>query len=103
MAVVLFAVGLFLYLRLESQLDESLETALRSRATEVSTPTPDAQARRSDSDTDPLVEQDESFAQILTPDGRIVDSTTQLGDTVVLDPGQLQQAGHGATFLDGSG
>jgi signal transduction histidine kinase len=103
MAIVLFAVGLFLDLRLESQLDESLETALRSRATEVSALTQDAQARLSDSDTDPLVEQDESFAQILTADGRIVDSTTQLGDTVVLDPGQLEQARQGATFLDVSG
>jgi signal transduction histidine kinase len=102
MAIVLFAVGLFLYLRLESQLDESLETALRSRATEVSALTQDAQARLSDSDTDPLIEQDESFAQILTPEGRIVDSTTQLGDTVVLDPGQLEQAGQGATFFDAS-
>ena len=35
MAVVLVAVGLFLYLRLDAQLSESVDTALRSRATEV--------------------------------------------------------------------
>ena len=73
MAIVFAAVGLFLYLRLESQLDESLETALRSRATEVSALTRDAGGQLSGSDSDPLVEQDESFAQILTPDGRLVD------------------------------
>ena len=103
MAIVLFAVGLFVYLRLESQLDESLETALRSRATEVSALARDSGGRLSASDTDPLVEQDESFAQILTPEGRIVDSTTQLGDTAVLDPAQLEQATREATFFDEPG
>jgi signal transduction histidine kinase len=98
MAIVLVAVGMFVYLRLESQLDESLETALRSRATEVSALARDSGGRLSGSD--PLVEQDESFAQILTPDGRIVDSTAQLGDAVVLDPAQLDESARGATFSD---
>ncbi len=102
MAIVFVAVGLFLYLRLGSQLDESLETALRSRATEVSALARDAGGQLSGSDSDPLVEQDESFAQILTPTGRIVDSTGQLGDTVVLDSAELDRATQEATFVDAS-
>jgi signal transduction histidine kinase len=102
MAIVFVAVGLFLYLRLESQLDESLETALRSRATEVSALARDSGGRLSGSDSDPLVEQDESFAQILSPDGRIVDSTAQLGGASVLDADELDRAAQAPTFIDDS-
>src|SRR6476659_4166031 len=79
MAVVLIAVGLFLYLRLEAQLDSSINNGLRSRAGEVG-----AFARTSKtglgSHGTSLIEQDESFAQVLSRDGRILDSTPQLKD-----------------------
>ena len=71
MAIVLIAIGLFLYLRLEAQLDESIDNGLRSRATEVSALARDSDGSLSGSDADPLIELDESFAQILDAGGGV--------------------------------
>ena len=99
MAVVLVAVGLFLYLRLDAQLSESVDTALRSRATEVAALTRQTGGTLADAAANPLIEQDESFAEIVGTDGRVLDSTPQLDGTLVLDPGQLTRAADGATFF----
>lgn len=102
MALVLIAVGLFLYLRSEAQLDESIDNGLRSRAGEVS-----ALARTSrtglGSHRPPLIEQDESFAQVLTRDGRLIDSTPQLEDQPVLRPPEVAKGAMSPTFFERSG
>ncbi len=103
MALVLIAVGLFLYLRLEAQLDESIDNGLRSRAGEVS-----ALAHASDrglrrSNEAALIEGEESFAQILTPGGRLVDSTPQLREQPVLSASELAQAAASPTFFERDG
>jgi two-component system, OmpR family, sensor kinase len=103
MAVVLTAVGLFLYLRLDAQLSETLETALRSRATEVAALARQDGGRLSETGANPLVEQDESFAEIISADGRVLDATPQLGGTRVLDPVELERAFGGTTLFDRSG
>ena len=103
MALALIAVGLFLYLRLDAQLTESLDTALRSRATEVTALTRQSGGGLSDAGANPLVEQDESFAEIVSANGRVLDSTPQLDETLVLDPEQLALAEESATFFDRSG
>lgn len=48
----------------------------------------------------PLIEQDESFAQVLTGDGRLIDSTPQLGDQPVLSPSELAKAAVSPTFSE---
>ena len=102
MALVLIATGLFLYFRLEARLDESIDNGLRSRATEAS-----ALVRTSGgleaSHEAPLIEPDESFAQVLTTSGQIVDSTPQLRGSHALDPPQLVRASSSPTFFDRSG
>jgi two-component system, OmpR family, sensor kinase len=100
MALVLIAVGLFLYLRLEAQLDESIDNGLRSRAGEVS-----ALARASDlglrrSQRGALIEGEESFAQILSPDGRLIDSTPQLGQQPALAGAELVEAAASPAFFE---
>jgi two-component system OmpR family sensor kinase len=75
MVVVLAAAGLFVYLRLRADLDEGIESGLRSRADDVA-----ALVERSGSELGApagsrLVEAEESFAQLLTPAGRLVGST----------------------------
>ncbi|HEV7771101.1 MAG TPA: ATP-binding protein [Solirubrobacterales bacterium] len=101
MALVLIATGLFLYFRLEARLDESIDNGLRSRATEAS-----ALVRTSGgleaSHEAPLIEPDESFAQVLTTSGQIVDSTPQLRGSVALDPSQLARVSS-PTFFDRAG
>ena len=102
MAVLLVAIGFFLYLRLESQLDESIDNGLRSRAGEVGalarTTEPGLDSRRAS-----LIEQDESFAQVLTRDGHVLDSTPQLRGRPVLSSGELEQAMVSPTFSERSG
>jgi two-component system, OmpR family, sensor kinase len=63
--LVLAATGLFVYLRLESDLNESVTAALDSRAATVAS-TRDAAAGASG-------EREEGFAQLLDPGGRLID------------------------------
>jgi two-component system, OmpR family, sensor kinase len=100
MALVLLAVGLFLYFRLEAQLDESIDNGLRSRAGEVA-----ALARTSGrgllhSRKAALIEGEESFAQVLTPGGRLLDSTPQLRNRPVLRRSELVEAAVSPTFFE---
>jgi heavy metal sensor kinase len=97
MALVLIATGLFLYLRLGAELDTSIDNGLRSRADEVS-----ALIEQSDSglreSTNRLFE--ESFAQVLTPRGRLIDSSAQTSAQPLLSSGELARANGHTLFLD---
>jgi signal transduction histidine kinase len=100
MAIVLAGVGFFLHSRLEAQLDESIETGLRTRAGEVS-----ALVRASDtglrgSGRGALIEGEESFAQVLTPGGRVLDSTPQLRGEAVLSGAELESGASEASFFE---
>jgi two-component system, OmpR family, sensor kinase len=100
MAVILAAVGLFLYLRLEAQLTDSIDNGLRSRAGEVSALLRASGTGLSGSGETALIDQDESFAQVLTSDGRVVDSTLQLRGQAVLEGPDLERAAAGPTFVE---
>ena len=100
MTVVLTATGLFLYLRLAASLDQAINDGLRTRADDVA-----ALVRQSDTGLreggDPvLAEQGESFAQVLTPAGALVDTTPQLGEAALLTTRELHRAAARAIFLD---
>jgi signal transduction histidine kinase len=103
MALVLVAVGLFLYFRLEARLDESIDNGLRSRAGEVSALARTPERTLGGAHNASLIEPAESFAQVLTPAGRIVDSTPQLQDRPVLSRSELAQAAASPTFFERSG
>ncbi len=100
MAIVLAAIGLFLYLRLSDQLSESIDNGLRSRATEVSALVREEDARLSGDDADPLIEQDESFAQILRSDGSVIDSSAQLAGVSALTSAQVSAVASGPTLFE---
>jgi signal transduction histidine kinase len=100
MALVLVAVGFFLYFRLEARLDESINNGLRSRAGEVSALAQTSERTLGGSHNVSLIEPGESFAQVLTPKGRIVDSTPQLGDRPVLSRPQLAEAAASPSFFE---
>jgi heavy metal sensor kinase len=95
MAAVLAAMGAFLYFRLGSSLDESLDQGLQTRAAEVS-----ALAARGDTNLDQGLGDDETFAQVLDPEGEVVDSTPQLGDRPLLEPDELSAAAQGTFEVD---
>ena len=92
MALVLGATGLFLYVRLGDQLDESIDNGLRTRAGEVAAFVRDSDPALGRSADVALIESEESFAQVLSADGAVVDSTPQLEGQVVLTEAELAQA-----------
>jgi signal transduction histidine kinase len=98
MGLVLAATGLFLYLRLGSALDQSVDAALRDRAADVV-----VLAHRSDAGlragtAGPLPEA-AGFAQILDATGTVVDATP-LGERFDLTPSQLTRVTGGRTMID---
>jgi signal transduction histidine kinase len=98
MGVVLSATGLFLYLRLGTELDTSVNAGLRGRADDVV-----ALARRTDAGlragvTDPLPEG-AGFAQVLDGTGTVVDATP-LGERFRLTAAQLARANRGPVMFD---
>jgi signal transduction histidine kinase len=83
MAVVLAALGWFLYARLESHLATALDTSLRVRADDLA-----ALVRQGGSlsgEGSRLIEHGESFAQLLDRRGRVVDATRPLGTKPLLE------------------
>lgn len=100
MAAVLTAMGLFVYLRLGSALDESLDTGLRTRADDVAALIQEADSGLRENERSPLAEQGESFAQVLDGSGRIIDTTPQLGGRPLLSPTELSRAFAGTITLE---
>jgi two-component system OmpR family sensor kinase len=103
MAVVLAAVGLFLYSQLESRLGESIDNGLRSRNGELAALVRESDSGLGSSSETALIESDESFAQVLTPEGEVVDSTPQLEGEPVLTTSELENAAGDATFFERGG
>ncbi len=99
--VVLGAVGAFLYLRFEHDLSESLDNGLRARAGEV-----EALVRRSPAGVARgealATEGDESVAQVVRPDGTVVDGTASARASLLTGE-QLRQARRGQVLFDRPG
>ena len=97
MAAVLIATGVFLVVRMRSELTTALDVGLRSRAqtllVAIESGDPDLAA------ADPLVEEDEAFAQILGRDGTVVDSSPVLEGRPLLAPATLPEV-TGPTFVE---
>ena len=89
-AVVLAAAGLFVYLRVASDLAAALDNDLRSRAQDVSALVLHRGSLRAPGRA--LVEPGESFAQLLDADGRVLAATTPSGSTPLRAPSELARA-----------
>ncbi|MCC6222486.1 MAG: HAMP domain-containing protein [Thermoleophilia bacterium] len=98
MALVLAALGGFLYARLADSLDRTLDQGLRARADDVA-----ALAGQPGTglggDAGRLVEAEESFAQILAADGRLLDATPQAAGSPLLSGTELDRARGGALLV----
>ena len=100
MAVVLAATGVFLYFRLGSELENTIDDSLRSRADDVAALVRQADTGLREGGGSRLTEQGESFAQVLDLDGRVVDTTPQLGGRPLLSRSELARAAAGPITLD---
>ncbi len=98
MAVVLVAVGLFVYSRVGSDLEAALDNSLRSRADDLAAIA--ASGRLGQTDEDRLVASDESLAQVIGPGARVLYSSSGLGDQPLIGGDELARAGRGPVFVD---
>jgi signal transduction histidine kinase len=98
MVLVLAGVGWFAYSRIASDLTGTLDQQLRGRAQDLSALVRHGGSLRT---TDgQLVESGESFAQLVTADGRVVDATPPLGRKSLLDADQRRRVGRGEMFVN---
>jgi two-component system, OmpR family, sensor kinase len=98
MALVLVAVGLFVYSRVGSDLQEALDTSLRTRADDLAATAVD----RADipAPRDRLVASDESLSQVIGPDGRVQFGSPGFQQRPLLRGAELSQARRGPIFVD---
>jgi signal transduction histidine kinase len=94
MAILLTALGFFVYSRFETQLNEQIDQSLRTHGDDIAS----LVAQRDLSRSVQLLGREESFAQVLTPDGRIYATTPQLGEHPQLTPTEAAQASR-ASFI----
>src|SRR6266516_2105517 len=71
LAVLLAGLGLFVYLRFETRLDETINQDLRTRGAAIARGMKQAGLPGREQ-SGPFVEQPESFAQVLGPGGRVL-------------------------------
>jgi signal transduction histidine kinase len=91
MALVLAATGLFLYLRLEAQLDQSIDQELRSRARTLTAEIRVSDVGLGEAARSALRERGD-FAQVLTAKGRLFDAHSQPSGPPVLTQAEVSQA-----------
>src|SRR6266540_2847380 len=75
MALVLAATGAFVYLRMKSELENTVDSGLRSRGGDVSALVQQENEGLTESGRSPLTERGENLAQVLSPNGRVLDGT----------------------------
>jgi two-component system, OmpR family, sensor kinase len=100
MAAVLVATGLFLYGHLGDDLSRSLDTDLRLRAQDLSALVQEPGRSLAAESHGRLIERGESFAELLTPEGQVLDATPPLGRRALLSPAELRAALSGPRFAD---
>ncbi len=94
MAAVLAATGLFLFVRLGSALDDTIDSGLRSRSAEVSALVQGGGDLRSVSSSE------DSFAQLLRANGTVAESTPHAGTLPLLTPAEARRAATGPVLVD---
>lgn len=94
MAAVLAATGLFLFVRLGSALDDTIDSGLRSRSAEVSA------LVHGGGDLGSVSSSEDSFAQLLRADGTVAESTPHAGTLPLLTPAEAQRAATGPVLVD---
>jgi len=99
-AVLLGALGMFVYLRFESSLDGSLNLGLRSRADDVRALVTQADSGLRQAGGTSLASPGERFAQIVRPNGSVLDETRSLPSRSLLSRGELSRADVGPTFIE---
>ena len=99
MALVFGAIGLFVYLRFSAELDNTINSGLRTRAADLSALVKEADSGIGDGEQR-LVGRGESFAEVLEANGRVVDSSEAVGEERLLTREQLRLALRSPLFVN---
>jgi heavy metal sensor kinase len=99
MAVVLAGAGWFAYSRVSSDLSQALDQDLRGRAQDLSALVGGGGSVSATEGS--LIENGESFAELLDSDGHVLDATRPIGRNL-LTPSELAAAQRGPVFADRS-
>jgi signal transduction histidine kinase len=99
MALVLGVTGVFVYLRFANELDATINSGLRSRASDVASLVKEADSGLREGHRN-LVGRNESFAEVLDAGGGVTDSSLAIGRHVLLTPAELQRALRGPVYLN---
>jgi signal transduction histidine kinase len=94
MAAVLAATGLFLFVRLGSALDDTIDSGLRSRSAGISA------LVRGGGDLSSVSASEDSFAQLLHANGSVAESTPHAGTLPLLTPAEARRAANGPVLVD---
>jgi two-component system, OmpR family, sensor kinase len=100
MTVVIGAIGAFVYVRFGAELDDAINSGLRSRASDVAALIREADSGLSERRPSALAGQDESFAEVVDARGAVIDATSQLRGYALLTPTELRRAMRGELVLD---
>jgi two-component system OmpR family sensor kinase len=95
MAVLLAALGYFIYARFESEFSEQIDQGLRTHGDDIAALVAGGDLTRNSN----LLGREESFAQVLTPDGRVYATTPQLGQSPQLTPAETAR-GAESSFIE---
>jgi signal transduction histidine kinase len=98
MAVLLAATGLFVYGRVQSELDSAVDNSLRSRAADVAALAQQSDTGLSDSRNAGVLGRVQ-LAQLIDARGRLVDKTPNLAPRLLLDPAQVARARTGVLIV----
>jgi two-component system OmpR family sensor kinase len=100
MAIVLAATGLFLYLRLESSLNRSIDDDLQQRSQQLIRVMRVVDKGLGEAARSLLDKRAENFAQVLRSSGRLFDASKQRGQRPVLPPHRLPAARSGEIVFE---
>ncbi|MFH0915621.1 MAG: ATP-binding protein [bacterium] len=100
MAIVLAAMGVFLYVGLGSALDEAIDASLRTRADDVAALILQSESGLQEGGGSGLTDSGQSLAQVLGQTGAVIDSTPNLGPGSLLSSTELRQAAQGTITLE---
>ena len=100
MAIVLAATGWFLYARLDSHLAATLDRELSVRADDLGAVVGRPGISLANARGVRLIERGESYAQLLAPSGRVLDATTPLGGSPLLNAAELSATSHHPLFAN---
>jgi two-component system OmpR family sensor kinase len=99
MGLLLTGLGLFIYARFQTVLDQSLNQGLRSRANDVRALVNQADTGLASADGTHLSQTGTGFAQVLKPGGTVLDQTPGLTRQPMLSPRDISRATKGPILI----